>query len=253
MEYVDVGGLRIAFERVGSGPPLVLVHGGVCDSRVWRRQLDALSGDFTVAAWDAPGCGSSSDPQESFRLPEYAEALAAFIVALDLERPHLVGHSFGGALVLELCRRHAGLPAALVLVGAYAGWAGSLPRAEVERRLRSTLQAAELPGLFSEAMPQATADELVRIMSEARPAATRAMALALAEADLRDVLPLVDAPTLLVHGDADERSPVSVGEELHRGIRHSRLAVVPGAGHECFLEFPQEFNSLVGAFLRSLS
>jgi pimeloyl-ACP methyl ester carboxylesterase len=79
------------------------------------------------------------------------------------------------------------------------------------------------------------------------------MALGLAEADLRDLLPLVETPTLLVYGNADERSPVRVGEELNRAIRHSRLEVMAGAGHECYLEFPDEFNSLVRGFLRSLA
>ena len=256
-------GLRIAFERVGSGPPLVLVHGAVSDSRIWRRQLEGLSDEFTVVAWDAPGCGSSSDPPESFRLADYADALAAFLDTLELGRPAVLGHSFGGALVLELVRRHRGVPGALLLVGAYAGWAGSLPRAEVERRLRFALEVADslpggfqpraMPGLFSAAMPSATAEELAGIMSEIRPAATRTMALALAETDLREVLRLVDVPTLLVYGDADERSPVSVGEEVRRGIQRSRLEVMEGAGHVCFLEFPDRFDSLVRGFLRSLA
>ena len=143
IEHVEVQGLRIGFERAGSGPPLVLVHGAVSDSRVWRRQVDALSDEFTVVAWDAPGCGSSADPPESFRLAEYADALAAFVRTLALGRPYVLGHSFGGALILELYRRHGASPRALILVGAYAGWAASLPRTEVDRRLRFALEAAD--------------------------------------------------------------------------------------------------------------
>src|SRR5437899_7194248 len=60
-------GLRIAYERAGNGPPLVLLHGFVGDGREWRRQVDGLSDQFTVVAWDAPGAGASSDPPESFR------------------------------------------------------------------------------------------------------------------------------------------------------------------------------------------
>jgi pimeloyl-ACP methyl ester carboxylesterase len=75
--WVEVSGLRIAFERAGEGPPLVLVHGAVSDRRVWQPQLDALANEFTIVAWDAPGCGQSEDPPESFRLPEYADVLGA--------------------------------------------------------------------------------------------------------------------------------------------------------------------------------
>ena len=60
-----------------------------------------------MVAWDAPGCGRSSDPPEAFRMPEYADCLAAFVDALGLERPHVLGLSLGGALALELYRRHA--------------------------------------------------------------------------------------------------------------------------------------------------
>ena len=67
MDTIDVDGLRIAYERAGAGPAVVLLHGYVGDgATTWRRQIDALSDDFTVVAWDAPGAGGSSDPPESF-------------------------------------------------------------------------------------------------------------------------------------------------------------------------------------------
>jgi pimeloyl-ACP methyl ester carboxylesterase len=66
---IEVGGLRVAYRRVGQGPPLVLLHGGLGDSREWRRQLEGLAQEFTAVAWDAPGCGGSSDsPASSGRL-----------------------------------------------------------------------------------------------------------------------------------------------------------------------------------------
>ena len=216
MEYLDVGGLRIAFQRRGHGPCLLLLHGAVSDSRVWRVQLESLSDTFTVVAWDAPGCGGSSDPPDHFRLPEYAECLKRFIDALGLQRPHVLGHSWGSALALELYRQRPALVRSLLLVGAYAGWAGSLPPDQVAQRLQFALRIADMPpgafeplsmpGLFSDALAADTTDELARIMSDIRPAATRTMAYALAEADLRDVLPHIKAPTLLLYGEADERA-----------------------------------------------
>jgi pimeloyl-ACP methyl ester carboxylesterase len=257
---IELRGRRIGFELAGDGPPVVLVHGGVCDSRVWQRQLDSFSGEFTVLAWDAPGCGTSEDPPESFRLPDYADVLAGLMVAAGLPRAHVLGHSFGGALALELFRRHPTLVTGLTLVGGYAGWSGSLPADDVERRLAFALDAAErlprdlgptsMPGLFSRALPAAAAAMLATIMSDARPVAMRAMAHALAEADLRAMLPSVDVPTLLIHGDADERSTLAVAEGLHRAIPASRLVLLPGLGHECFLEDPEGFDAEVLAFLR---
>lgn len=102
MMEIEVGGLRIAYERAGEGPPLVLVHGYVGDGKgTWQRQIDALSDEFTVMAWDGPGAGQSSDPPESFRMPDYADCLAGFIEALELERPHVGGLSFGGGLAID--------------------------------------------------------------------------------------------------------------------------------------------------------
>jgi pimeloyl-ACP methyl ester carboxylesterase len=110
-----------------------------------------------------------------------------------------------------------------------------------------------MPGLFSEKMSSDTAAVLASIMSESRPVATRAMARALAEADLREALPSISVPTLLIHGGADERSPLTVAEGLHVRIPTSTLVVLPGLGHECYLEDPDRFNAEVRGFLRGRS
>jgi pimeloyl-ACP methyl ester carboxylesterase len=259
---VEVDGLRIAYERVGEGPPLVLVHGYVGDGRsTWHPQIEELSDEFTVVAWDAPGAGRSADPPESFRLGDYAECLAGFVAALGLERPHVAGLSFGGALAIELQRRHPVLPRTLVLASAYAGWAGSLPAQVVEQRLGQALELADLPAdrfvsaagptMFSASAPADLVDRFEASMRELRPAGLRAMARSAADADLRDALPGIDVPTLLLCGDRDVRAPLDVAEALHAAIPRSRLVVLQGAGHVCNLEAPERFNSEVRAFLRA--
>ncbi|MET0727097.1 MAG: alpha/beta hydrolase [Acidimicrobiales bacterium] len=262
MECVKVGSIEISFRRQGRGPTLLLLHGAVSDSRVWRVELESFSDEFTVVAWDAPGCGQSSDAPEVFRMVDFADCLAGFIEATDLQPAHVLGHSWGTTLALELCRRRPSMIASLVLVGAYAGWAGSLPPDEVQRRLGFALAAADMvdanqwdptsmPGLFSDAMPADRAAELVTIMSDIRPAATRTMANALAEADLRDALSHVAVPTLLINGDADERSPVDVAQQLHEAIPGSALTVLAGLGHGCYLESAAAFEAAIRPFLRN--
>ena len=260
LEHVQVGDLEVGFRRAGAGPALVLLHGAVSDGRVWKLAIDALSDDFTVVAWDAPGCGGSSDPPDDFRMPDYADSLARFIEAVGLHRPHVLGHSWGSTLALELCLRHPALVDRLILVGGYAGWAGSLSRDEVERRLAFALAAADevedggwdprsMPGLFSDAMSIDRAEDLAGIMGDIRAPATRAMAHALAEADLRHDLGHIDAPTLVVCGDEDERSPVEVSRALEGAIPDATLSVLPGVGHECYLEDPDLFHAVVRGFL----
>jgi pimeloyl-ACP methyl ester carboxylesterase len=258
---ITINGLRVAYRRAGDGPPLVLLHGVLGDSREWRLQLDELSAEFTAIAWDAPGCGSSSNPPESFSLPDFADCLAALIERLDLGRPHVIGLSFGGGLALELYRRHPGRVRTLVLASAYAGWAGSLPAAVVDQRLQRALRDAERPAkevarefaaeMFAGPVPAEIADELVQVMSEFHPAGLRAMAHAFAEADLRDVLPTIEVPTLLLFGDGDTRAPVSLAEMLHSKIPGSRLVLLSGVGHQSNIEAPERFNGEVRAFLHA--
>jgi pimeloyl-ACP methyl ester carboxylesterase len=95
--------------------------------------LPDLARDHDVVAWDAPGFGESSDIDDTWRADRFADALAGFIAALGLERPHVVGHSFGTMIALSTAARHRAVLASLVLIGGYAGWAGSLPPAEVAR------------------------------------------------------------------------------------------------------------------------
>jgi pimeloyl-ACP methyl ester carboxylesterase len=163
--------------------------------------------------------------------------------------------------VLELFRRHAGIPRTLVLASAYAGWLGSLGREVAEERREWGLRAAAKPReefirdlnetLFTEEVPAELIDEVSAIGADYHPAGLRAMANAFADADLRDMLPTIDVPTLLIYGDADKRSPLPVGEALHAQIPGSKFVVIPGPGHMVSMEAPEPFNEEVRGFLRS--
>ena len=259
MERVDVDGLSIAYERAGAGPPLLLLHGGFSDHRAWRRQLESFSHEWTVVAWDAPGCGASSDPPTNFALGDFADAVAGLVAAVGLERPHLGGLSFGAGLALQVYDRHPRLPRSLVLAGAYAGWGGSLPPEEVEARLARAVADAEkppeqwvesyLPTFFAGDVSQEALDETVAMMLDTRPAGMLPMLRAFAEADLRPMLSRIRVPTLLLYGDADVRSPLAVAEDLHAQIPTSRLAVLPGVGHASHVEAPNAFDAEVRRFL----
>ena len=259
MDVVDVGGLEIAFERRGSGPPLVLVHGYVGDRRTWRAQLDGLSDAFDVIAWDAPGFGGSSDPSEDISLSDYADYLAGFVAALELKRPAVAGLSFGGGLALELYRRHPDLPAALILGSAYAGWAGSLPPEEVDKRVQQALRLSELssdellatlmPTMFGPSAPTSLVAEFAASVAEFHPAGLRATARCFGAADLREMLPSVKVPTLLICGEQDVRAPLHVANQLHEGIPGSTLIRLPGVGHIVNIESPERFNAEVRDFL----
>ncbi|WP_048815486.1 alpha/beta fold hydrolase [Methanosalsum zhilinae] len=262
MDEIKIGSLNIAYKRKGKGAPIVLLHGALSDSRVWRRQLDDLSNEFTVVAWDAPGCGRSTDPPETFRLPDFADCLAEFIQEIGLDKPHILGLSFGSGLALELYRRHPNIPKSLILASAYAGWAGSLPPEVVEERLKMAFKQSELPPdhvvdkwiptLFTKSVSSTVINENKEIMSEFHPVGMRVMSVAFAEADLRDVLPTIEVPTLLLYGEKDQRSPLNIASELHSRIPTSKLVIIPDVGHVANQEAPEIFNAEIRNFLRGI-
>ena len=255
-----VHGRDIAFERVGDGPVIVLLHGAMSDSRAWRPQLEGLRDEFTVVAWDEPGTGGSADPPEGFTLADYADCLDALLAGLDLPPAHVAGLSWGGVLAQELYRRHPERVASLILADTYAGWKGSLPEEEVRARVAAGLRQADLPaqeiaenwpGLLSEYAPADVVEEVRAMIARTRPVSLRCVVRAVGACDQRDLLPRIAVPTLLLWGDADARSPRSVAEAFHAAIPGSRLVLIPGAGHVSNLEAPERFTAEVRAFVRA--
>jgi pimeloyl-ACP methyl ester carboxylesterase len=260
VEVARVDGLEIAYERVGEGPPLVLVHGAAVDSRMWGPQLVALADEFTVVAWDEPGAGRSSDVPRDFGLADYAICLAAVIGALDLGPAHVAGLSWGGTVAQELYRHHPELVATLLLVDTYAGWKGSLPDEEVRGRVegvRQMLAAADhsfdptLPGLFAGDPPAEFVPLMGAMAADVRPDSMRTALLVMAETDQRDLLPRIAVPTLLIWGEQDARSPLSVARQFENAVPDAKLVVIPGAGHVSNLEQPELFNDAVREFCRA--
>ena len=88
-----MNGLRLAYRLAGRGRTVVFVHGGAEDGRVWTPQLDALSDEFSVIAWDEPGAGGSDDVPDGFGLSDYADCLAGMVRALGCSPTAVVGLS----------------------------------------------------------------------------------------------------------------------------------------------------------------
>jgi pimeloyl-ACP methyl ester carboxylesterase len=216
-----------------------------------------------VLAWDAPGCGRSADVPESWRMGDWADALAAWLQVMGVARAHILGLSWGSSIALAFYDRHPHMVASLILASAYAGWAGSLPPDEVQARLQGALAAADLPretllqtwpGMLGSAASAELAAELAAIWADsggsAPPGGYRASVQAMAEADLRDVLPRIRVPTLLLYGALDERAPLTVAHDLLARLSGARLVVMEGVGHLSNVEAPDAFNAHVRAFLR---
>jgi pimeloyl-ACP methyl ester carboxylesterase len=149
------------------------------------------------------------------------------------------------------------------LIGGYAGWAGSLQPEEVSRRLEGFLAMADLgaaydpksyPGFFSDLIPADREAAVISMMQEnIRPATIRAAGHIAAETDLRAMLPSLDIPTLLLHGDADARSPLSGARAINAAIPGSELAILAGLGHACIVEDPEACSEAIRQFVERVA
>lgn len=242
MDAVEVAGCRIAYRRRGRGPSLVLLHGGLEDSAVWEEDLEALAATWDVIAWDAPGCGRSGDVPREWTADDWAEVVVGFVRAVGAEKATLAGFSLGSVLALLAARRAPDVFAQLVLIGPYAGWAGSLPPDEVAARVAAMTETASQPpdvwadGFLDTVYPAGSEPDRRRRARAAidrwRPATTLALLDAMA-VDLRGDLPGIPTPTLVIRGEHDDRSPRDASARIVDAMPAASFVEIPGAGHDC--------------------
>jgi pimeloyl-ACP methyl ester carboxylesterase len=257
---VQVHGLTVAYDRAGSGPELVLLHG--IGGTPWRHQFAAFTDAFTVIAWHAPGYGHSSDPDGEWTMAEYAAVLAGFLDALGIVQAHYLGQSWGGVLVQEFYRDHANRVRSLILsdttIGGDAARPDAMDRLAVRLKAAETMTAASFarartPQLLAPGTPPEVAQEAEATLARmVHPAGFRNAAIALAHADTRDVLARIAVPTLVLCGEHDPVTPPAVGTRLIGEIPGARRVIIPGAGHLGGIEQPEPYNAAVRDFLRAV-
>jgi 3-oxoadipate enol-lactonase len=250
---------RVHYERAGSGPTLLLLHGIGSNSRSFRHQLTALCDVFDVIAWDAPGYGRSDDPPQDCGLEYFADQAVALLDELNLSQAHLLGVSLGGVIAQLAYHRHPSRVQSLILVDTTPG-GGAAPEPERSERVRQRLDALQrlgpremakqrAPHLVSPSASPSLVAELADIMSEVRPAGYTTAAIALGATDLTSKLGDIHIPTLVIQGEQDAVVPLATARQLAAAIPNARLVVLPNAGHVSNQEQPAAFNAAVRSFL----
>ena len=178
-----------------------------------------------------------------------------------IKKAHILGLSWGGLLAQEFYKRYPNRVLSLILSDTTIGWTGSFSDSVANARLTvcihdSSLPSQDfvlkyLPGMFSDSVPSTIKDELAGIMSDTHPMGFRLMATAVARADTRSLLPGISVPTLLIWGEADKRSPLSVAYQMRDAIHGAKLEIISGAGHVSNMEKPIPFNKAVKDFCLS--
>lgn len=256
MERVTHDGRATAYEwfdRGGSKPGVLFVHGSGGNRGVWKSQA-RLADERPVVRMDLSGHGDSEDctfdgePAGEAVLRAYAADVAAVTRATGIDR--LVGSSLGGAVALWLAAHGSVEPTRLVIAGAGA-------QLRVSPTLLEWLSSAFdravsfLHGddrLFHDPSA-AVASHSRAAMRETGQAVTRRDFRASDAFDVRESLATLDQPTLAVVGEHDELTPVSLHESLAAGLPDCELAVIEDAAHLAMLERPVAFNSAVSSFL----
>src|SRR5207302_8504603 len=136
LRHIDLHGHQVSYRMVGQGPAVVLVHGLALSSTTWRYVMPTLAERFTVVAPDLLGHGKSGKPRGDYSLGAYASGIRDLLVALDIERATIVGHSLGGGIAMQFGYQFPERCERLGLVAAGG------PGKEVNGRLR----AVALPG-----------------------------------------------------------------------------------------------------------
>ncbi len=267
MPFIETStGVNIYYEEAGEGRPLVMLHGWAGSGRLWGFQRD-LAENFRLVIPDLRGHGRSSAPASGYLLENLAGDIVTLFERLDLTDAVLLGWSMGSQVALatfpQLRKRISGL----VLVGATPrfpatdGYLHGLPANELrgmELRLKRDFNRTMeefFRGMF--AAGELTREQGERINREIvmkgglpEPAVARAALGILSTADLREVLPAIDRPVLLIHGSADTICPPGAARYMTDRLPNARLELFDGAGHAPCLSRPEEFNAILRVFLQ---
>ncbi len=245
--YLTVKGRKLFYRISGSGPDLLLLHGGLGSSDDFEKIVPILSRTFRVIAYDRSGHGRSPDSGEPFRYDAMAEEAEAFLEGLGVTSTAVLGWSDGGVIGYHLASRHPRLVTKLVAIGANTRVDGMA--AETVEWLRSRSTGASLLADLPEVAAR------YRRLSP-NPGRLESFLLRSRDLWLRDPylapesLRRIEAPVLLVAGD---RKDIRVEHllEIRARLKGARLCVIPGASHFVLSEKPHLLMPIVLDFLAS--
>lgn len=253
-----------AYEMAGAGRPLVFIHAGIADSRMWDDQFSALADSFTVVRYDMRGFGRTPPAEGPYA---HYEDLAALLTHLGLGRVSLVGCSMGSKTALDFALRYPERVDRLILTSPAVGglvFDGPPPRQAAE--LDAAEEAGDLARVNELEMqvwvdgPRRTPDQVGRAVREL---ARQMNAIALANEGIGDEQPLqpaaaerlgeVRAPALIIVGDWDTPRTLAAADRLAANLPNARKVVMTGAAHLLNMEQPETYNRHVRAFLGASS
>jgi pimeloyl-ACP methyl ester carboxylesterase len=259
---VNLASGRVHYTEAGNGDPVVLVHGLGASVMRWVPTIQAFQNDYRVIAYDHPGFGKSQKGQADYTIPYYSSCLEEFLEVLDLTNVTLVGHSLGGATVLDyLHQRSERIARAVVLSPA----AIHLPHNFLERSIgKVLLRLPFISGMFERGLNRCVVKKTEWVQDMLFHAeglrgdpewaeinkTLRRVASHLLEFSLADSLHRIKTPLLVVWGEEDALQPADLALGIHHSVPLARIAILPECGHYPMLEVPDEFHRCLREFLQ---
>ncbi len=247
----DVNGIRVFYEQEGEGEDIVLLHGWGASAASFRPLFDYLSKRSRTLALDFPGFGNSDTPSEVWGVKEYGEFLLSFFDAIKLKSVRLIAHSFGGRVAIWIAAHFPERVSKIILVNS----AGIKPSRGLTYYLKTGtaktgrfILKRRILGAFGE-------DVLSRLYSllgskdyKSQHGIMRSILVKVVNEDLKELLPKISVPVLLIWGENDTDVPVKYAREMERRIKDSGLVVLKDAGHYSYLDKFHEFCIIVSNF-----
>lgn len=246
-------GISVGYTDEGAGPAIVVMHGWGCTGATLASVARvALECGRRVVSIDFPGHGRSEEPPAVWGVEEYTRCLEALIEREGLGRPALLGHSFGGRVGILYASRHPEGVERMVLIDS----AGLKPRRGLRYYYKVYTFKAVKRMLYL-LHGRAAAEEILEARRKRGGSADyaaasprmRAVLSRVVNEDLRDRLPLIGCPTLLIWGEDDRATPLDDARYMAAHIRDAGLVSYAGAGHYCFLDRPAQVAAVLKSFL----
>lgn len=260
MNELWVDGVHVV--EAGEGPALLCLHGVGSSAASFAPQFDDLAGEYRVVAWDAPGYAQSEDPAGPLDMDAYAGLAAGLLERVVGGAASILGMSWGAVIATRLALSRPDLVQALVLADSSVGSGRDSEHADAMRRRPADLDdlgieeyaAKRATAVLSADAPDWLVDRVAAQMVQSlRPAGFAPATRSMADTDHRADLHRIAVPTLVLVGEHDTVTDLSVAQELATGIPHAKLEIVSGAGHLSNQEAPAIFNRMVADFLTDVA
>jgi 3-oxoadipate enol-lactonase len=241
MNKIQVDNINLAYERLGSGMPLMLIHGFPLDHTIWSDVSALLENNFDLILPDLRGFGQSTTVETLYTISDMADDLAGLLNHLRLEKIALAGHSMGGYVALAFSKKYPQRVSGLSLIASQA--ADDIPERKAARYQTAAEVARNGVGFVAEAMsPTLSADARVRafvcplIERQTPPAVIGALKAMAGRENLLSHLSSVTFPVVLIHGDADILIPIERAREIKAALPVAKLVELKGIGHMPMME-----------------